>query len=832
MAPIDERLTTRTQALSDWRQACSRARRELEAAGMDRTAIASEAALMLGPDMPRFDLAAISRLGATKGEWRPPTEELCRAIDALCAARGLGPYDLVVRQRWAVIDGDLQHLRVEDSFRIRVGIAPEPAVALQPRVDLLPAVDASGPAGLTQIARGDGGVGKTQLARAVWDRADAENRHVMVWVVASSRPSIVSAYAEAARRTRLELITIETEPDEAAKQFQSWLSSTPLSWLVVLDGVVDPADLKGLWPPITKSGDVVVTTRRRDLRRAGSETIEVGVFTNGEADSYLRDRLTNREARADSLTNTQGLPADTIDKPSLALATELNHLPLALAQAASLILREGITCIDYLNRFRDQSKRVVELFPELDAADEYAHTVATAWLMAVESADRIEPRGLARPALALASLDPDGIPEGIWTGEAGRNYLAAYRTPDPSDTLEVPLIDVSVTDARQALRNLHLLSIVSHNPNPDAHVQAVAVHALVQRTTREQLTEDQRVNTAWAVADELESLWPEGTHNQVLQRNVDALLDTSVSSLVGDEPAPVVFIALQSLVRSGQTEAAIRFALLWYTATASLLGFDHPATMLARSSLAVARLNAEDPSNVAAELEEVLAHQMRILGPNHSDTQMTRSNLGLARSRAGDKIRAGDEFERLLDDQIQLLGSDHPETLTTRFNLAAARANRSNLPEMSAELGELLRDQLRILGSDHPETFATRRILGVAHLDVGETVAAIAALEELLSDQLRVLGPDHPECLATRGSLCAARASTGDGAGDVDLEDLLLDQLRVLGPEHPQTGITRAIVDPANAAVRLRQLLADQQKQLGHDHPDTVVTRSYLATFS
>jgi len=56
---------------------------------------------------------------------------------------------------------------------------------------------------------------------------------------------------------------------------------------VVLDDLANPADARGLWPPASARGRVLVTTRRRDavLSGEGRRLVDVGLFTPAEAAS-------------------------------------------------------------------------------------------------------------------------------------------------------------------------------------------------------------------------------------------------------------------------------------------------------------------------------------------------------------------------------------------------------------------------------------------------------------------------------------------------------------------------------------------------------------------
>jgi hypothetical protein len=761
-------------------------------------------------------------------------EQVCSALDDLCKHLQLGPFHLAeLRQAWSRKLEQARHGRQEPHpGRIRVGIPAVPAVALQPRAALVEqiaaATGAADHAVLQSVAFGDGGVGKTQLARAVWDQAD-DTLPVMVWVNAIDRSTIITSYAQAAE-------AVESVPEgyqdseEAAQLFLAWLAQTWMSWLIVLDDVrQDLGAMRGLWPPHTSTGRTVITTRRTDLLLPRTAQIPVGIYTPTESLDYLRERFdTDPRARADCLDG------------AAELAEALGHLPLALTQAASYIARRARTCTTYLQEFTDQRAKVPDLFPEIDAADSYAHTVATTWALAINAADELAPTGLAGPALELAAfLDAAGAPETIWTCPVGRRYLHQSSSDAAGKEARDPSGEVSPTEALDALRNLHLFSVITHTPGRDGRAGRVAVHNLVQRVTRESLPNQRRGEAIQAAADAITGLWPRIARGHLpWVANATALLSYADEVLIDQRVHPLYFRYAPSLAEAGQLAAATTVLAPVLAAIHLRLGPSHPDTLAVRGNLANWRGEAGDPGGAAAEFEQLLSDQLRVLGPDHPDSLSTRNNLAAWRGEAGDPGGAAAEFEQLLSDQLRVLGPDHPDIVITRGNIAGWRGQAGDPAGAAAAFEQLLSDQLRVLGPDHPNTLITRNNLAVWRGYAGDAAGAAAAFEQVLSDQLRVLGPDHPKTLITRNNLAYWRGRAGDPAGAAEAtHQLLIDRLRVLGPDHPDTLITRGNLaawrglagDPAGAAEATGELLSDQLRVLGPDHPETLATRGNLA---
>ncbi len=323
------------------------------------------------------------------------------------------------------------HGREPVSWPHQVGVLPREAAAFQRRDEtdqLQAALTSSGTAVLCQVLRGTGGVGKTQLAahyaRQAWTGDELD---VLVWVSASSRPAIVSAFAQAAE----ELLAHESgDPERSAQAFLRWLEPKPpgsepvCRWLVVLDDVADPADVTGLWPAKNPYGRTVVTTRRRDAALPGHR-IDLEVFTPDQAVAYLVDFLAEH-GRHDAPDELR------------ALAQDLGYLPLALSQAAAYIVDADIPvgcsrcthrqCPSYRRRLADRATSLASMLPEPGTLpDDQNTTVSATWSLSIERADNLNPAGLARPTLQLAAmLDPNGIPQSVLTSEPARTYLAHH----------------------------------------------------------------------------------------------------------------------------------------------------------------------------------------------------------------------------------------------------------------------------------------------------------------------------------------------------------------------------------------------------------------------
>ncbi|GLL05124.1 FxSxx-COOH system tetratricopeptide repeat protein [Dactylosporangium matsuzakiense] len=675
----------------------------------------------------------------------------------------------------------------------------------------------------TWLLSGMGGVGKTQLAAHLARRLhDTGQLDLLAWITATSRDAIVAGYAQAA--VDLALTGADgNDTERDAARFHAWLATTGKRWLVVLDDLSSPADVKGLWPPPRSTGRTVVTTRLRGsaLVGPGRRFVSVGVFTDADAAAYVGARLADAPGLADDVDG---------------LIAALYHLPLALAHATAYMIDEDIPCSEYQRRLAERGRKLEDLAPPTDELpDDYTRTVAATVSLSVQAADKIRPVGLASPLLNLASvLDPAGIPAALFTTDTARSWLAHTRPA----VAGVKADDLDVDTVRSGLRVLHRLNLVM-----DATARAaVTVHGLVQRVTRDLATEEHLTDLARTAADALVEIWPDIESDadvaQSLRSNTAYVYQWGRDGLLEPGAHPVLQMANSSLGTSGNPTAAVAAFTQLATDVARVLGPEHPDTLATRAYLAQWRGESGDPAGAAVTFHQLFTDQLRVLGPDHPDTLMTRGSIARWRGEAGDPDSAAAEYEQLLTDQMRVLGPDHRNTLTTRSNLARWRGVAGDPPGAAAAYEQLLVDQVRILGPDDSDTLITRANLAQWRGAAGDPAGAAQALEAMLANLESVFSADDPKCLTARANLAYWRGAAGDPVGAAAAyEQLLADQLRVLGPDHPITLQTRINLagwhgeagDAAGAVEAFACALADLVRVFGPDHPHTLITRRNLA---
>ena len=252
---------------------------------------------------------------------------------------------------------------------------------------------------------GLGGMGKTNVALelAHWTKHNKPDYSVF-WVPVLSAATFEQAYVEIAKVLRVQ----RSEEEDLKELVRRHLSSDATGpWLLILDNADDMEMVRNMtqYLPESDGGLILVTTRSRDVALSAADGVIVGLHEMNlrEAKGVLQKRLKDfgENAAAEELLS------------------ELNHLPLAIAQAAAYLKRNQISIAKYLGLLWGTEKDMVGLLSrEFDDNARYdgpPNAVATTWLV---SFDQIYKSDLdAADILSFISqIEPKAIPQSILPG--------------------------------------------------------------------------------------------------------------------------------------------------------------------------------------------------------------------------------------------------------------------------------------------------------------------------------------------------------------------------------------------------------------------------------
>jgi tetratricopeptide (TPR) repeat protein len=699
--------------------------------------------------------------------------------------------------------------RQETGFRLADGLRPGETILLVPAA-------ADDPDGAMAAAGPSSGTGKTQLAvgfaHAMWSSRAVD---LLVWVAAGNRTAIIAGYARAA--ADLNLAAVGETADSGAQRFLNWLRRTSQRWAVVLDGVTSPPDLEGLWPQ-GPAGQVVVTTGLPASELDGPGRIAYGVpgFSRREAVGYLNSRLVR-------------FPDQRIE--ALDLAEDIDGLPIAIAQAAAVIIEAESTCrdyrIEYAQRLRTTAPSIIEGCPR---------SLLASWSLAVEYAHDMPPAGLAWPALAFAAvLDTSGIPAAVLTSPAACGYITGRQDAGSAG-------QNLVKAAYATLQQLGLASV-----DTTSAARTVWLNSCVRASVRAYLAPGSLDQVVQAAATALLEAWPpaggggaaSAELSQALRDCTAALRAFAGELLWKPEAHPVLLRAGMSLTEPPVlADAAIGYWQTMAGTCSHLLGPGHAQSVLARGRLADSYAAAGRLAEALTAIEAALADRERILGLLHPDTVAAQVSAAGSLEAAGRLPEAVALYEQAFTARERLFGLAHRETVSVRLQLADAYSAAGRHDDSLRLHAQILAAAERELGPLDAATMTARAGLAAEHLTAGQPREAVAGYLRTLADRERASGADHPETLAVRAQLANAYRFAGRLKDAFrEYQRVLADRARALGEDHPDTITARGNLAYAyrtagrlkDAVPQYERVAADRSRTLGDDHRDTIAARAILA---
>ena len=192
------------------------------------------------------------------------------------------------------------------------------------------------------VLAGPHGSGKS-VATGLWAARRREHYALTIWLDATSStrlaeqsPALIrwldgdaaSVVGAGAGATQAE--GREPTPEDLAQSFQDALAALPVPWLLVLDGAVDPADLRS-WIPVSGYGHIAITTHRGDWPHDLAPQLCIDAMPDASATALIRHRLADPGSSWEEL----------LDPIAIDFARRLGRWPLAIDLACAWVRRLG-----------------------------------------------------------------------------------------------------------------------------------------------------------------------------------------------------------------------------------------------------------------------------------------------------------------------------------------------------------------------------------------------------------------------------------------------------------------------------------------------------------
>lgn len=564
------------------------------------------------------------------------------------------------------------------------------------------------------VLTGGRGVGKTQIAGA-YARAEAATARVVIWVSGETPDGLLAGLASAARHLGAAPDVLDSVT--AASRLRGFLEGLPGRAVLVVDDAGDPATLMPLLPA-TGGTEVLVTSNDRRFTGLGT-WLDVDGFTRQESQSYLRART--------------GLD----DEPGAnSVAQELGDLPVALAQAATVIVHRHLTYPRYLELLRE---RGLSAALPVDPANPYRRPTVEAVLLSLQTLEDADPSGQVGVALTgLALLSPDGV---------SRDLLSSLW----ADRMDAESVESVLSELNQAC-------LVTWADDRDS----VRMHRVVGRVIRERAAACRQLGTELErVAAALESMLP-GNDQAWQQRDLGQELVAHIIAVTRhahDARAEAGLVAvcarlcqwtLAHLRETAELRRALDLGQTWLNTDESLFDPSTAEADVLRAELAAVHREAGHHQTAIELYTTVLRYREQLLGPHHLDTLAAKEGLALTLETAGRPAAAGDLLDTVMAERQQALGAGHRDTLRSRLHLVDCHWSLGHFPRVADLTPGLVADCTSYLGAEDPLTLQVRgHAIWIAR-GRGDWAHARTALRTLLDDHVRVFGADHPRTLRLR----------------------------------------------------------------------------------
>ncbi|KAL9118306.1 MAG: hypothetical protein Q9187_005152 [Circinaria calcarea] len=729
---------------------------------------------------------------------------------------------------------------------------------------------------------GLGGVGKSQIAVAFahWYRINFP-AHSVYWVHASSTERLYQSLVDIALQQKL--LGIEDPRANHLDIVKNWLEDKDNgNWIMIIDNANNIDTLQqALEPTLSKSkassslaftglahyipecihGQLLYTTNNRT---AGIVLTHQGLLHEVRAMSPQESRAMLRKLLAQDGRSV--LDSEHFDRKSEELdrlSTHLDHLPLALVQAASLIRESYMDVDQYLHQLEEDSSALTNLLyrqiEQLEGKMDLSNAVAGTWKLCFEQIQS-QNTPAAEILSIMAFLDPQGVPKPLlnhknipWlTLTTALGILQAYSlisTGSASETYDMhrlvhittrKWLETSGQHKKWSVRALTMLSI--NFPNGDYHSwQTCALflpHALkVIRCELHGVEEAILLGTLqFKVA---RYYYKQGLFFDAKELNLQAIqrLERSFGSL-HEQTLAAKSNHVAVLRKLGEFQEAEQLGLEVMKNQRRTLGANHPQSLTSGYLLSQVYRNQGKHNEAVKECRKSLAIMSEFPDSNQRYIGSTKVMLAANLEDLGKYAEA----ESLDYEGVHLLttelGPTHPKTLEAQIRLSSVLRQQGKYEEATAIILRTWKVQEEVLGTNHPDTVKSRWNLALNLHAQSKYSEAEHHLREICYLAEQVLGRKHPETLTAISSLAVTLCAQGNYPEAIEMHrSVLARRIAHLRPDHPstlgsRTDLALALIgagDPLKAESMEQETLERLKRSVGKSDIHALRSRENLA---
>ncbi|MFG2874709.1 FxSxx-COOH system tetratricopeptide repeat protein [Streptomyces sp. NPDC048337] len=634
----------------------------------------------------------------------------------------------------------------------------------------------AGHEGAGLVLHGPSGWGKSETARELCHRYGPG--YDVVWWVRSWDPDRV-------RRGLARLAALLGAPedrrgavaeDDGVSRLLTRLSrpgTDSLSWLIVYDGVTDPAELRGLLPVPHERGHLLITSRsrpverRRDDRPPHLTAFPMSPLTAAESHALLGERVAE-------------LTAEQVQQ----VGSVVDFVPLALQVAARCLAERAAA--HRRDDHMTQEASVRAAVADFCAAYRTAKTELLAETAAVSPVAVV-----VRVARRVAEGTPGAA---AWRGESAER-----------DALGWLLSAASLLTGRgmglDLLRSRRILSELARDDlaGPGRPPAGTLLH---RHPDEVQLPDEHMVSVAlWALA-QVGLLDVDFDNREQPLAQHHALRD-----VIRDAMDPAERAHVESVLRGVLAEYGRRDENLppdWAREVYSLRLWEDTRPRVRRSLLR--HLQALASRGEAVDLARLLdiADRARACwwqeGDEHTPEYLRLLNfIARAHRLRGSYGKSREMSQEALRGHRRLLGLMHPRTLLSADSYAATLRTLGRFDDALMQSRPTVEGLTLLLGPQHPATVQVEHNLALTEALTGRIAAALGRMQEHFRHRQAVGGKDDPDAWLSADLLAYLYRATGR---DGESQDLLRQRLR----RHGDTWDQARLVTEVGLAVSERRL--------------------------
>lgn len=687
---------------------------------------------------------------------------------------------------------------------------------------------------------------KTQIAlEYAYRRCDEDADCSVFWVHADNEATFTADY-----KTIGEKLGVSVEGKSMLEEVRKRIEARP-PWAMVVDNA---DDLKLFiedgqtnttfhrFLPQDFGGSILWTTRDGNI--AGTlvgprQSISVHTMTNDEA-VLLLARLRNDL----STTDEDGLDA---------LLEELEHLPLAVSQAAAFMRHTSMSIKDYLgllSRGKSRWDLLKRSSYDRHRRPVVSNSILETWRISIQRI-RHESDVSYRILHVIAFLSSQDIPHELVVA-ASREIVGPTLSDDDEDARARPSkvtdyeLDLEVHEAISRLQKFSFLSMVRGN----GACRGYDMHKLVQEAVRYGLATEENsecnrgkayfakiaVHIVWSTFPKSKpELWALCDRYLPHARQIARWAELSGMKLKVAAVSDDIFNSLYRLSRFGEMEAAAQLSLNLRQET---LG-DHDKRTLG-SKYGLARIYYYQRQHKKSEmiLRELVETSQQVLGDEDSVRLKSKVLLARVYSRQGHWDDAEPLAAEALATVQQKWGEDGPEVVPAKNTLARVYEQQKRWEDAELLRLEALKSAQRSLGKEHFITLSYMRGLIRNRIAQGQCGEIEPEVKALLRVHQRKLGEDNLDTLECMSYLADTYSGQKKWENAEALQrEILKAKQRHLGEQDPATIDTMADLARVyfnqgqydKAEPLERQALEIQRRFLGDEHLDTLIFMTNLA---